>query len=107
MVERMDLILPAIGRLLVASRPAAMPAGTLLRLIPAGFQFSLLETDVLNTITEEHRPATVNPSRVLFRDLGIRFQILLPLQDFLIFRLAPLDRNVSARVRPVIERERT
>jgi hypothetical protein len=25
LVERMDLILPAIGRLLVASRPAAMP----------------------------------------------------------------------------------
>jgi hypothetical protein len=34
LVERMDLILPAIGRLLVASRPAAMPAGTLLRLMP-------------------------------------------------------------------------
>jgi hypothetical protein len=37
LVERMDLILPAIGRLLVASRPAAMPAGTLLRLIACRF----------------------------------------------------------------------
>jgi hypothetical protein len=35
LVERMDLILPAIGRLLVASRPAAVP-GRVLRLMPAG-----------------------------------------------------------------------
>jgi hypothetical protein len=35
-VERMDWILPAIGRLLVASRPAAVPAGTSFRLMPAG-----------------------------------------------------------------------
>jgi hypothetical protein len=43
LVERMDLILPAIGRLLVASRPAAVPgrdiapvyACRLMRRIPA------------------------------------------------------------------------
>src|SRR5262245_58680986 len=60
-------LLPAIGRLLVASRPAAVPAGTSLPAYVCRFQFSLLETDILNTITEEHRPATVNPSRFVPR----------------------------------------
>jgi hypothetical protein len=36
MNERMDLILPAIGRLLVAPRPRPCPAEALIRLMPAG-----------------------------------------------------------------------
>jgi hypothetical protein len=36
MIECMDLILPAIGRLLVARRPRPYPAEALIRLMPAG-----------------------------------------------------------------------